>query len=63
MANLIDFNIIQLAIMIDCVQIMDVIIFQNMVAGIILYLLLRRVCMLFLLSRIGGRGKQCFCQD
>ena len=57
MANLIDFNIIQLAIMIACVQIMDVIIFQNMVAGIILYLLLRRVCMLFLLSRIGGRGK------
>ena len=55
MANLIDFNIIQLAIVIACVQIMDVIIFQKMVAGI--YLLLRRVCMLCLLSRIGGRGK------
>ena len=55
MANLIDFNIIQLAIMVACVHIMDVIIFQKMVAGI--YLLLRRLCMLCLLSRIGGRGK------
>ena len=55
MANLIDFNIIQLAIMVACVHIMDVIIFQKMVAGI--YLLLRRLFMLCLLSRIGGRGK------
>ncbi len=45
MANLIDFNIIQLAIMIACVQIMDVIIFQNMVASI--YLLLRRICVCY----------------
>ena len=55
MANLIDFNIIQLAIMIACVHIMDVIIFKKIVAGI--YLLLRRLCMLCLLYRIGGRGK------
>ena len=36
MANLIDFNINQLAVMIACVHIMDVIIFQKMVAGIYL---------------------------
>ena len=34
---------------------MDVIIFQNMVTGI--YLLLRRLCILCLLSGIWGRGK------
>ena len=34
---------------------MDVILFQKMVAGV--YLLLRRLCILCLLSRIGGRGK------
>ena len=55
MANLIDFNIKQLTIMIACVHIMDVVIFQNIIAGI--YLLLRRLCILCLLSRIGGRGK------
>ena len=33
-ANLVNFNINQLAIMIVCVHIMDVIIFQNMVTGI-----------------------------
>ena len=54
MANLIDFNINQLAIMIVCVHIMDVIIFQKIVTG--KYLLLRRLCMLCLLSGIGGRG-------
>ena len=55
MANLIDFNINQLAIMIACVHIMDVIIFQKMVAGI--YLPLRSLCIVLLLSQIGGRGK------
>ena len=55
MANLIDFNINQLAVMIACVHIMDVIIFQKMVAGI--YLPLRSLCILCLLSQIGGRGK------
>ena len=56
MANLIDFNINQLAIMIACVRIMDVLIFQKSVACV--YLLLRRLCMLCLFSRIGvGRGK------
>ena len=55
MANLIDFNINQLAIMIAFVRIIDVIIFQKIVAGV--YLLLRRLCMLCLFSRIGGRGK------
>ncbi len=55
MANLIDININQSAILIACVHIMDVIIFQKMVAGI--YLLLRRLCIVCLLSRIGGRGK------
>ena len=61
MASLIYFNIKQLTIMIACVHIMDVIIFQKIIAGI--YLLLRRVCMLCLLSRIGGRGKgsKCTC--
>ena len=41
--------------MIACVHIMDVIIFQKIIGGICL--LLRRLCMLCLLSRIGGRGK------
>ena len=41
--------------MIACMNIMDVIIFQNIIAGI--YQLLRRLGMLCLLSRIGGRGK------
>ena len=53
MANLIDFNINQLAVMIACVHIMDVIIFQKMVAGI--YLPLRSLCIVCLLSQIGGR--------
>ena len=55
MANLIDFNIKQLAAMIVCVHIMDFIIFQNMVTGI--YLLIRHVCIVCLLSGIGGNGK------
>ena len=55
MANLIDFNINQLAIMIVCVHITDVIIFQKMVAGI--HLPLRSLCILLLLSQIGGRCK------
>ena len=55
MANLIDINVNQLAAMIACVHIMDVIIFQKMVACI--YLLSIRLCILCLLSRIGGRGK------
>ena len=55
MANLIDLNINQLAVMIACVYIMDVIIFQKMVAGI--YLPLRSLCIVCLLSQIGGRGK------
>ena len=61
MASLIYFNIKQLTIMIACVHIMDIIIFQKIIAGI--YLLLRRLCMLCLLSRIGGRGKgsKCTC--
>ena len=50
MANLIDFNIKQFTIMIASVQIMDVIIFQNMVAYVTL--LLRRLCIVCLLSRI-----------
>ena len=54
MANLIDFNIKQLTIMIACVHIMDVIIFQKMVAGI--YMPLISLCILCLLSQIGGRG-------
>ena len=54
-ANLIDFNINKLAAMIVCVHIMVVIIFQNMVTGI--YLLIRHMCILCLLSGIGGRGK------
>ena len=53
MANPIDFNIKQLTIMLACMHIMDVIIFQNIIAGI--YLLLRRVCILCLLSQIRGR--------
>ena len=55
MANLIDFNINQLAVMVACVHIMDVIIFQKMVAGI--HLPLRSLCILCLLFQIGGRGK------
>ena len=55
MANLIDFNIKQLAVMIVCVHIMDVIIFQNMVTGT--YLLIIHLCILCLVSGIGGRGK------
>ena len=47
MANLIDFNINQLAVMIACVHIMDVIIFQKMVAG----MSLRSVCIVCLLSQ------------
>ena len=49
------FNINLLTIMIACVHIMDVIIFQKIIACI--YLLSRRLCMLCLLSRLGGRGK------
>ena len=52
MANLIDFNIIQFDSLRD---IMDVVIFLNIIARI--SLLLRRLCMLCLLSQIGGRGK------
>ena len=55
MANLIDFNIKHLAVMVACVHIMDVIIFQKMVAGI--HLPLRSLCILCLLFQIGGRGK------
>ena len=55
MASLIDFNIKQLTIMIACMHIMDVIIFQNIIAGI--YQLLRHLCIVCLLSRIWGRGK------
>ena len=55
MANLIDFNINQLAVMIACVHIMDVIIFQKMVASI--HLPLRSLCILCLLFQIWGRGK------
>ena len=55
MAYLIDFNIKQVTIMIACVHIMDVIIFQKIIAGI--SLLLKRLCILCLLSRIGGRGQ------
>ena len=55
MANLIDFNINQLALMIACLDIMEVILFKMIVAGI--YLLLRRLCIACLLSRIGDRGK------
>ena len=55
MANLIDFNINQLAVMVACVHIMDVIIFKKMVAGI--HLPLRSLCILCLLFQIGGRGK------
>ena len=63
MASLIYFNFKQLTIMIACVHIMDVIIFQKIIAGI--YLLLRRLCMLCLLARIGGggrgKGSKCTC--
>ena len=55
MANLIDFNINQLAVIIACVHIMDVNIFQKMVAGI--HLPLRSLCILCLHFQIGGRDK------
>ena len=56
MAILIHFNFKQLTILIACVHIMDVIIFPNILAGI--SLLLRRFCIVCLLSRIGGKGNK-----
>ena len=48
-ANLIDFNIKQFTIMIACVHILDVVIFQNIIADRPMSLLLRRLCILCLL--------------
>ena len=55
MANLIDVNIKQLTITIVCVHTLDVVIFPNIIPGI--SMLLRRLCIVCLLSRIGDRGK------